>query len=184
MSKWLGKEIIYFEEIDSTQKEVWRRIKENNIQNGTLVIADLQTNGIGTHDRKWYKTQKGNISFSLCWFPNIDISKLENFTYTIADVLVNIFKDVYNIDLEIKIPNDLLIKGKKVGGILTETKVYGNIVKEVVIGIGINTNCNETAKEIENISASIKEEFNTPIDNMKVIKEFCDVMEKRIGDIV
>ena len=76
-TKWLGKETIYYKEIDSTQKEVWRRIKNKNIDNGTLILADIQTDGIGTHGRKWYTSQEENIAFSFVIYPNIQIQKIE-----------------------------------------------------------------------------------------------------------
>ena len=72
-----------------------------------------------------------------------------------------------------------MIDGKKVGGILTETKLQGETVKYLAIGVGINTNKEE-------ISTSIKKEFNIEIDNLKVIEEFCKIFEtnitKRIGE--
>jgi BirA family biotin operon repressor/biotin-[acetyl-CoA-carboxylase] ligase len=185
-AKYVGKENIYFEEIDSTQKEIWRRIDKKQISNGTVIMAGIQTDGIGTHQRTWYKENKDNIAFSICLFPNLTIDKLDNFTYEIAEILVKVFQDLYNIKIDIKRPNDLIINNKKIGGILTETKIYGNIVKYLVIGIGINTNGTEKNKEIENISTSINEEFNIKIDNFKVITYFCDLLEcnleKRIGE--
>lgn len=176
-TKFLGREILRFKEIDSTQKEIWRRIENENIRNGNLVISEKQTNGIGTHGRTWH-TYKNNITFSFLVFPNCNIKRLENLTYKIAELLVEIFKDLYDISLEIKIPNDLIIKEKKVGGILTETKLQGEIVKSLVIGIGVNTNNEEFPKELENIATSIKNEFDIEIDNMYIITEFCNRFEE------
>lgn len=165
---------IHYEEIDSTQKEVWRRL-ENRI----IISADIQTDGIGTHGRKWYTTEKGNVAFSIGIALNANINKLNNLTFEIAETILEIFDDLYKIKLEIKLPNDIMIKNQKVGGILTETKLQGEIVKYLAIGIGINTNQQE-------ISTSIKKEFNIPIDNSKVIEEFCKRFDekflKRIGE--
>lgn len=166
--------IIHYEEIDSTQKEVWRRL-ENRI----IISADIQTDGIGTHGRKWYTTEKGNVAFSIGIALNTNINKLNNLTFEIAETILEIFDDLYKIKLEIKLPNDIMIKNQKVGGILTETKLQGEVVKYLAIGIGINTNQQE-------ISTSIKKEFNIPIDNSKVIEEFCKRFDekflKRIGE--
>ena len=73
-TKYLGKEIFEFKEIDSTQKEIWRKIENGSASNGCLVIAEKQTSGIGTHGRKWYTDSK-NITFSFSIFPNCNISK-------------------------------------------------------------------------------------------------------------
>ena len=159
---------IHYEKIDSTQKELWRKI-----ENGIIVSADIQTDGIGTHGRTWYTTQKGNIAFSIGFEPNAPINQLENLTIKIAEIVLEVFETLYQINLQIKHPNDIMINKQKVGGILTETKLQGDIVKQLVIGIGINTNNEE-------ISTSIKKEFGISINNSKVIDELC----QRIGEIL
>jgi len=182
LTKFIGRKIFYYETIDSTQKEAWRKIENNNIENGSLIIANIQTSGVGTHGRVWHTEKNNNIAFSTVLFPNCDISKLDNLTYDIAEILVKIFKKMYQIDIDIKLPNDLIINNKKIGGILTETKLQGNRVKDLVIGIGINTNQNEVSEEIKDISTSIKNEFNIDIDNYLIISEFCNMLEKRLGE--
>lgn len=165
---------VHYEKIDSTQKEVWRRLED-----GIIISADIQTDGIGTHGRKWYTSQKGNVAFSIGLALNVPVNKLDNLTLEIAETILKVFDNLYQIKLGIKIPNDIMIDGQKVGGILTETKLQGEMVKYLVIGVGINTNQEE-------ISTSIKKEFNMPIDNSKVIEEFCKLFEanmaKRIGE--
>lgn len=66
---------------------------------------------------------------------NCDIKKLEGITLEIAEIMVEVFKKLYDISLEIKFPNDIVYQGKKLGGILTETKLNGKIVKDMVVGI-------------------------------------------------
>lgn len=182
-----NKEIIHYKKIDSTQKEIWRRIENGNIQNGTIIISDIQTDGIGTHGRRWYTTEENNIAFSFVIFPYIQIEKLENLTTEIAEIIVQVFKENYDILVNIKTPNDLIVKDKKIGGILTESKTQGNIVKTLVIGIGINTNQILFNKDIEKIATSIKNEFGITINNMLIIKEFIKrfekIMLKRMGEI-
>lgn len=175
-TKFLGKEILEFEEIDSTQKELWRRIENGNANNGCVVIAKNQTDGTGTHGRKWY-TVPGNITFSFLIFPNCNIKKLENLTYKIAEILKKVFKDLYDISLDIKLPNDLMINGKKVGGILTETKLQGENVKVLVIGVGINTNITNFPCELEGKATSIKRELGIEVANFWPIFEFLNRFE-------
>lgn len=179
-TKWLGKETIYYKEIDSTQKEIWRRIENKNIDNGTLILADIQTDGIGTHGRKWYTSQEENIAFSFVIYPNIQIQKIENLTVEIAEILLEVFQKIYSIQLAIKNPNDIIINNKKVGGILAETKLRGEQIECLVIGIGINTNQQKFTKEIENIATSIKNEFHIKVDNLEVITEFCNLFEQNM----
>lgn len=181
MNKYLGNKVIYYDKIDSTQKEVWRKLQNNEIDNGTLIIADIQTDGIGTHGRTWY-TSNNNIAFSFLVELNLPIKKIEGFTNEVANVIVNVFKTLYNINLQIKAPNDIIIDNKKVGGILVETKLQGNIVKYMVVGIGINTNQEEFPNEIKDIAVSIKNKFNIIVDNKKIITEICNILEEKLNN--
>lgn len=133
----------------------------------------------GTHGKKWYTEEENNIAFSLALEVNCEVTKLEGVTLEIANILVLVFQKLYDdITLEIKYPNDLIYQGKKIGGILTETKLKGKVAKWMVIGIGINTNQEKFPEEIKNIATSIKKEFHLKIDNEKVIAEFCNLWEK------
>ncbi len=104
--------IIYFDEINSTQKYV----KENskNLENSTIVIANNQTNGIGTKNRIWYSEKDTNLTFTVFLKPNETIKKYENLTTSLAKIIVEVIKELYGIDAKIKEPNDVLINNKKV----------------------------------------------------------------------
>ena len=177
-TEFIGRKEIFYKEIDSTQKEIWRRIENKKIEDGTIIIADIQSSAIGTHGRIWYTDEENNIAFSIYLKPNCIVSKLNGITIEIAQILVNIFKDKYNIKLEIKKPNDLVVNNKKIGGILTETKLNGEIAKYMVIGIGINANKTKFNKEICDIASSIKKEFGIQVDRQIIIEEFCNQFEK------
>lgn len=179
-NKILGKNIVHYNKLDSTQKEILRQIEKNEIENGTIIIADIQTDGIGTHGRSWHTTEENNIAFSFVLYLDTKIENLKNLTIEIAEIFVKIFKDLYNIKIQIKDPNDLVIDDKKVGGILTQTKLQGDNVKNLVVGIGINTNQTKFPKEIKDIATSIKKKFSISIDNQKVIEEFCNIFEEKI----
>lgn len=172
----------FYHKIDSTQLEIWRRIEANKIENKIVVIADIQTNGKGTHGRRWHTDEVNNIAFSFFRQINCEIDKLDGLTTEMAQIILDIFKEIYQIELQIKLPNDIFYNGKKVGGILSETKVSGNIVKYIVVGIGINTCQTEFDAEIKDIATSIKNEFGIDVDRMKIIEEFCNRFEKRISE--
>ena len=176
----LGKQFEYYDEINSTQKEIWKRINFNQIENGTVICAGVQTNGIGTHGRVWHTDEKNNIAFSFYLNLNVEIEKLDGVTLEIAEIIRSIFEKEYNILLEIKKPNDIVYNQKKIGGILTETKLVGECVRDLVAGIGINTNQTEFADEIHDIATSIKNEFGFSVDNGKIISEFCNLFEKKV----
>ena len=179
-TKFLGRKVFYYKTIDSTQKEIWRRINNYGIENGTLIYTDFQTSGIGTHGRKWYTDEDNNIAFSFFININCDIEKLEGITIEIAEVIKEILKKRYNINVQIKYPNDIYYSGKKLGGILTQTKVFLNKIKYLVVGIGINTNKQYFNEKIKDIATSIKKEFSIEINKEEFITDFCNEFEKRI----
>lgn len=178
-TNWLGKNIIYYKSIDSTQKEIYRMLEKNEkIENGTVILAEKQINGIGTHDRKWYSAKGENISFSFILYPNCTINKLEGFTIKIAEILVNEIKKVCNASLQIKEPNDLVYEGKKVGGILTKSVTNKNKVKQIVIGIGINVNSISFPEELQNTAISLKQITKTDVKKEIIIANFLNSFEK------
>ena len=162
--------IINFDEIDSTQLEAKRMIKNDSALNGTIIVAKNQTSGLGTHGRKWIAKKDESVTFSIILTPDCNINKMKHFTLDIAKIIIDTIDELYNVKLNIKKPNDIIFKGKKVGGILTESKILVFNVKYVIIGIGINTNQTIFTDEIKEIATSIKKEFNIDVDNDKLIK--------------
>lgn len=182
-TKYLGRNMLFYDEIDSTQSEVWRLYENQETPSGTLVLADIQTQGKGTHGRTWHTDQKGNVAFSFLVKLDCDAQKLDGITVKIAEIIVEIMKDKYDITLSIKEPNDLILNGKKLGGILTETKVSGNNAKCLVIGIGINLRQIDFAEDIKDIATSIKKETGKEIDRIGFISEFCNRFEKVLEEV-
>lgn len=178
-TKVLARNVLHFKTIDSTQSEVWRLINKN-APSGTIVIADIQTAGKGTHGRIWHTDNENNIAFSFFVQLDCNISKLTGITTKIAEIIVETFKEKYNIELDIKSPNDIMHNNKKLGGILTETKMVGENVKYLVVGIGINTSKEHFTDDIKDIATSIKKEFNIDVDTQEVIAEICNKIEEQI----
>ena len=89
-------------------------------------------------------------------------------------------KEKYKIKVTIKPPNDIYYLEKKLGGILTETKIYSNKIKYIVVGIGLNTNKRKFEGEIKNIGTSIINEFGIKINKEEFITYFCNEFENKI----
>ena len=106
--------VFHYKEIDSTQKEIWRRVKNKTIKDKTMIIADIQTAGIGTHGRTWHTDEENNIAFSTYLEANCKIEDIANLTINIAKNIVKTFKEMYDINLDIKYPNDIYHNGKKI----------------------------------------------------------------------
>lgn len=119
ISEVIAKNIIYFDELDSTQKYA-KKLAEEGIENGTMILTNNQIDGIGTHERKWHSEEGKNISFTLIIYPKCAISELDTLTVDIAKCIVDTVYEIYGAKLDIKKPNDLMCNGKKIGGILTQ----------------------------------------------------------------
>lgn len=166
-------EIEYYEELDSTHILA----KETNEKISKLIIADNQIGGIGTKGRKWYSEAYKNIAMTLVIFPNCNINKMKNFTIEIAKSIKEAIKNLYDYELTIKEPNDLLLNGKKICGILTEARTLKNSVRELYISIGFNVNEKNFPDEIINIATSLNKEMNKEFNREEIIIEILKYLE-------
>ena len=176
-TKKIGKDIIYFEEIDSTQ-DYAKSIARKDKVNGTIIITDMQTKGKGTKQRSWYTNRGSNITMSIIIKENLNISNLQGITVKIAECMKNAIKTLYNIELTIKEPNDLMLNNKKVSGILTESSIIGNKVEYLIIGIGLNVNEENFNEEIKYIATSLKKELKKQFSREEIIAKFIEELEK------
>jgi len=178
-TKYMARNIVYFETIDSTQKKA-KELAKCKVQNGTLVLANMQTHGIGTHGKVWYTEADSNILMTLVLYPNCNIDNLKTITIDIANCLAKIIKDLYEIQLSIKEPNDLILNDKKIGGILTETKLNKEFVEALFIGIGFNVNQEKFPEEISESATSLKKEFKKDFEREKIVARFLNEFEELV----
>lgn len=174
----LGKEIIYYEEIESTHIQA-KELANRGVKDGTIVIAEKQTGGIGTKGRSWY-TGKSNIAMTIIIYPKCKIEKLEGLTIEIAKSMQEAIKELYAYELKIKVPNDLMLNGKKVSGILTQIATQDNEIKYMLISIGFNVNEEEFSEETHKIATSLKKEYGKKHERERIIKKFLEILEKKI----
>lgn len=124
-----------------------------------VVVAESQTKGKGTNGRIWHSNNGENILMTMIFNPQNSINELQGITYSIAEMVKEAIKDLYDISLDIKLPNDLMLNGKKICGILTESSIQKNKVKYLLVGIGFNVNQLDFPEEIIDIATSLKKEF-------------------------
>lgn len=134
--------IIYLDEIDSTNREV-RRLGDAGAVEGTVVIADCQTGGKGRLRRTWFSPAGTGIWMSLLLRPELPPEKVSGITLMAALSVCRAIRSATGLNTQIKWPNDLVIDGKKVCGILTESAILDGELKFAVLGIGVNVNQTE-----------------------------------------
>jgi BirA family biotin operon repressor/biotin-[acetyl-CoA-carboxylase] ligase len=144
-TKIIGRQAYYFDSIDSTQNQALK-MAEDVANNGTIIVAAKQTGGHGRSGRKWI-SPKGGIWISIILHPTFDISITTLFPIASALALSIAIEKTFLIQPELKWPNDLTIKGKKVAGMLVDVSLESNKIENLVLGVGINFDVN--AKQIE-----------------------------------
>ena len=173
----LGKDIKYFDEAVSTNniaKEIAATSNE-----GTIVIAEQQRSGRGRLGREWV-SPRGGIWFSLILKPKTPVKNASRITL-IAGLAVA--KTIRNLGIEasIKWPNDVLVNGKKVCGILTEIEAELDQIAYVVVGIGINVNfeLKDIPSEFQETTTTVKQEMGHYIDRLQFIQDLLFELEQQ-----
>ena len=146
-TKIIGKQAYYFDSIDSTQNQALK-MAQDVANDGTVIVAAEQTGGRGRDGRKW-ESPKGGIWISIILHPKFDISITTLFPIASSLALAIAIEKVFLIKPELKWPNDLTIKGKKVAGMLVDVSLESNKIENLVLGVGINFDVN--VKQIEKL---------------------------------
>lgn len=146
-TKVIGQQAYYFDSIDSTQNQALK-MASDPANEGAVIVASKQTGGRGRSGRKWI-SPKGGIWISIIFQPKFDISITTLFPIASALALSIAIEKTFSIKPELKWPNDLTIKGKKVAGMLVDASLESNKIENLVLGVGINFDVN--VKQIEKV---------------------------------
>jgi BirA family biotin operon repressor/biotin-[acetyl-CoA-carboxylase] ligase len=144
-TKTMGQQAYYFDSLESTQSHALK-MADDPANNGSVIIAEKQTGGKGRSGRKWI-SPKGGIWLSLILYPKFDISITTLFPIASSLALSKSIEQVFKISPELKWPNDLTIKSKKIAGMLVDVSLESNKIEKLVLGVGINFDVD--AKSIE-----------------------------------
>ena len=138
----LFKNIIYYDVLDSTNNFLKEIVRENKISESMIVVANFQTKGVGQRNNLWQSKKNKNLLFSMFICNNKLKSSLIDYLNIITSlsIIYTLKEFIGNEEIKIKLPNDILVNNKKISGILTETKILKNYLKEIIIGVGININ--------------------------------------------
>ena len=169
-TSWAGKEILYFDTIDSTNEEA-KRQAQAGAGHGTLVLAELQQAGKGRRGRSFDSPQGAGIWMSLVIKDDIEPSKASILTLVMGLAAAKAVECVTSLKPQIKWPNDLILNGKKLCGILTEMSLEGDRIGHIVIGVGINVHNEEFPEEIAEVATSVYQETGERICRANLLAE-------------
>lgn len=178
-TKFIGKNVHYEESVESTQK-IAHLLAYEGAPEGTVIIAEEQLSGRGRMDRKWHSPKYTGIWMSIILRPSIPLPKAPQLTLLAAVAIVQAIEDLTGLLPEIKWPNDILIKGKKVTGILTELEAEADRINSIIIGIGMNVNQakEDFPSELQDIATSLSLEKGEKVSRADLIKGIFMNLEK------
>lgn len=178
-TNFIGKNIHYEETVDSTQK-IAHQLASEGVPEGTVILAEEQLSGRGRMDRKWHSPKYTGIWMSLILRPNILLTKAPQLTLLTAVSVVQAIEELTSLTPEIKWPNDILINGKKVTGILTELQAEADRIHSIIVGIGINVNqrLDDFPEELHDKASSLLIETGEPVPRAELIRAIFTRFEK------
>ena len=155
-AEW-GKTLYHFYSVDSTNAFASRLLTHGrNVPEGALVVAESQTDGRGRLGRTWHSEREAGLYFSLVLRPKAPPSLAPLFTLGAAVAMHNAIERETRLDVDIKWPNDLLIGGRKVCGILAEIQAELDLVRTLIIGVGVNVNHERMPDDIAGTATSLR----------------------------
>ncbi len=175
-TKWFGSKIQITDEIDSTNNELKRN--RSSLPNGTLLIAKRQTGGRGRLGRSWESGSEDGIWMSFLIKPDIKPCNTASLTLVAAMACQEAVNRITQIDARIKWPNDIVVNGRKLVGILTEASFENNGISYVIAGMGINVSMSGFTKELSDRATSLAIEGVTSVDRNRLIAEIGNCFEK------
>lgn len=172
----MGRTIIELDSVDSTNNYLSKLANETIVENGSVILAHYQTNGKGQRGNTWESEAGSNLTFSL--YLDTSFLKLSQ-NFLLSMMVCNSVHELiskYTGKSKIKWPNDLLIEGKKVCGILIENSIQKNHLSKSIIGVGLNISQQQFA---QNNNATFLQAFSEKaLDKKVVLKELLTILNK------
>jgi BirA family biotin operon repressor/biotin-[acetyl-CoA-carboxylase] ligase len=184
-TKIIGRDIQVFEQTTSTN-DVMEKLARDGVKEGIVVFAESQTSGRGRLGRKWISPERKGLWFSVLLRPDLRPQETTQLTIASATALRRAIQSQTGLSPEIKWPNDILIRGKKVAGILTELSAEVDRVKHIVLGIGVDVNlgAGELPAELRKTATSLKMETGETISRAELAVTILQALDEdytRIG---
>lgn len=178
-TKCFGKHAFFRQEVDSTNK--WaKELAEDGAEEGTITLAQTQEAGRGRLGREWI-SPKGGLWFSVILRPNQKVREAAKLVFVAGLAVAEVLQEKYKFEVETKWPNDVLVKGRKICGILCEMNTKGEHVNYLILGVGLNANFhvdNMLPESIRSEATSIEDELGTKIQLESLLKTLLQKMEE------
>jgi len=173
-----GRSILFSREVDSTNK--WaKELATYGADEGTVAIAETQTKGRGRLDREWI-SPTGGLWFSLILRPNLSPTEAVKLTLVAGLAVAKVLREMFDLKTETKWPNDVLVNGRKICGVLTEMNTRGETVDFVVVGVGVNVNFdveNVFPEQLKKVATSLEKEVGRKVKLENLFRALLERLE-------
>ena len=165
----IGRRLLYYPDLSSTMDEAGK-LGEGDAEEGAVVVAETQTAGRGRQGRNWV-SQPGNLLVSVLFRPTLEALPFISIIGGVA--AARAVRKVTGLEPQIKWPNDLLIQGRKVAGILAESAIAGDTVWYAVLGVGMNVSLNtDQTEEIASFATSVNAAAGKVVPREDLLRQF------------
>jgi BirA family transcriptional regulator, biotin operon repressor / biotin---[acetyl-CoA-carboxylase] ligase len=182
----MGRPIHWLESTVSTN-DVAARLAESGAEEGTTVVAETQTAGRGRQGRVWFSPPGAGLYASMIVRPGSGVSNDENaaalLTLASGVAIAEAVRAATGLPAQIKWPNDVLVEGRKLAGILAEAAIQGGLLQFIVVGFGVNLHPAAYPRDIASRVTSIEAETNRPADRALVLAEIVAAIGERYADL-
>ncbi len=179
-TQFLGNNIRHCDSIGSTMDEAFR-LGVEGAEEGTVVCADRQTQGKGRLGRAWISPKNKGVYMSVILRPELSPADAARITLLGAVAVCEAIENFSSLPVRIKWPNDILMNGKKISGILTELSAEMDRVRFIVVGVGINVNA--SLSQLPSNATSIKNEMGKKFSRVGLVQEVLRSLEKWYGSL-
>jgi len=172
------RDIAYFRETDSTNLRA-KSLASDGAPEGTVVVAESQTQGRGRRGRSWFSPSGEGIYTSIILRPSISPNEAPKLTLMASVAVAETLLSMTSLNINIKWPNDILVKGRKIAGILTEISMEMDRIDYIVIGVGINVNTHRKSlpTDIRDIATSVFMETGKPFPRIALLRAYLEWLE-------
>jgi len=194
-TKRFGRRILFAREVSSTNEWV-KELARFGAEEGTVAIAETQTAGHGRLNRAWF-SPVGGLWFSVVLRPKLHVAEAAKVVFAAGLAVADVLREKYDLPVETKWPNDVLVKGRKICGILAEMSSKGKTVNFVAVGVGVNVNfdvaeilptqireCSISMRNALGRKVALEELFNAVLERLETLYEsfvecgFASVLER------
>ena len=179
----IGQSMVYYPSLGSTN-DLLKGLAAQGAPEGTLVIADEQMAGKGRLDRKWLAPPGTSLLLSLLFRSDLAPSQAPRLTMICSLAIADAIEGLTGLSVGLKWPNDIFIRGKKAGGILTESGTTGGHLDYVVVGMGLNVNLAISAlPELSGMATSLSQELGREVSRLELLWKTLEGIETRYNSL-